>query len=171
MTQEETTQHTGAASPQGTAEVRPAREEAGGLKAQLRERDARLGSLQAELEEAATAGRAAQEELASTKAALEERDADLAAATETLREAVASYRASLITANPEIPADMIAGATVGDIDASVEKARELVGRVRSTIEEDLRATSVPAGAPERSAPDVSSLSPREKIEHAIRKEA
>ena len=142
-----------------------------GLRAQAGERDARLGELQAQLAEALAANDAGQQELTSMKAALDERDAELAAATETLHEAVASYRAALVAANPQIPEEMVAGATIADIDASLDRARDMAGRVRQTLEEDLKATHVPAGAPERAVPDLSAMSPREKIHYALGKEA
>ena len=141
------------------------------LKAQLGERDAKLGEVQRQLAEAMEAKEAGEAELASMRAALDEREAHLTAATESLSSAVERYRASLIAANPDIPEDMIGGEAIDDIDASLERARELAGRVRTKLEEDLKATSVPPGAPQRSAPDVSDLSPREKIEYALRKEA
>ena len=141
------------------------------LKAQLGERDSRLGEVQRQLAEATAAKETSEAELTSVRAALDDKEAQLAAATERLSSAVDSYRGSLIAANPEIPQEMIGGDAIGDIDASLEKARELAGRVRTKLEEDLKATSVPAGAPQRSAPDLSELSPREKIEYALRKEA
>ena len=141
------------------------------LRAQLGERDARMGELNAQLAEALAANEAGQQELTAVKAALDERDAELAAATETLHEAVASYRASLLAANPHIPEEMIAGATISDIDASLDRAQDMAGRVRQTLEEDLKETHVPAGAPQRAVPDLSAMSPREKIHYALGKEA
>ena len=152
-------------------ELEGARSEAEELKGQLGERDARLGEVQRQLAEATAAKETSEAELTSVRAALDDKEAQLAAATESLSSAVDSYRGSLILANPEIPQEMIGGDAIGDIDASLEKARELAGRVRTKLEEDLRATAVPAGAPQRSAPDLSELSPREKIEYALRKEA
>ena len=153
------------------AELEGARRETEELKGQLGERDARLGEVQRQLSEAIAARESSEQELASVRTALDDKEAQLAAATEGLSHAVESYRASLVAANPEIPEEMIGGDAIGDIDASLEKARELAGRVRTKLEEDLKATSVPAGAPQRAAPDLSELSPREKIEYALRKEA
>jgi len=152
-------------------ELEGARREAEELKGQLGERDARLSEVQRQLAEVTTAKETSEQELASVRAGLDEREAQLAATAASLSHAVASYRASLIAANPEIPGEMIGGEAIGDIDASLERARELAGRVRTKLEEDLRATSVPAGAPQRPAPDLSELSPREKIEYALQKEA
>jgi len=153
------------------AELEGARREAEELKGQLGERDARLGEVQRQLAEATAAKETGEEELVSVRAGLADREAQLAAATESLSNAVERYRASLIAANPEIPQEMIGGDAISDIDTSLERARELAGRVRTRLEEDLKATAVPVGAPQRSAPDLSDLSPREKIEYALRKEA
>ena len=147
------------------------------LNSQLGERDATMGELQRQLAEAVASNDAGEQELASLKASLDEKDTQLASTTETLYQAVERYRASLVAANPEIPQEMIAGEAIADIDISLEKARALVEKVASSLErrheEEARATllgRVPTGAPERSSPDFSSMSAREKIEYAIRKE-
>ena len=154
--------------------LRKAEKEVEELKSQLGERDATMGELQRQLAEAVASNDASEQELASLKASLEEKDTQLASTAETLSQAVERYRASLVAANPEIPQEMIAGEAIADIDISLEKAKALVEKVASSLErrreEEARATSVPTGAPERSSPDFSSMSAREKIEYAIRKE-
>jgi septal ring factor EnvC (AmiA/AmiB activator) len=153
------------------AELEGARKEVEEMKGQLGERDAKLGDVQRQLAEAAASNEASEQELASLRASLDEKDAQLAATAETLTQAVEKYRASLIAANPEMPEEMLIGESIADIDASVDKAQELVSRVRTRLEQDLKATPVPAGAPQRSGPDLSSMSPREKIQYALGKEA
>jgi chromosome segregation ATPase len=153
------------------AEVDGARKEVEELKGQLGEKDATLGELQCQLAEAVASNEASEQELASLRASLDEKDAQLAATAETLTQAMEKYRASLIAANPEIPEEMLIGDSIADIDASVDKAQGLVSRVRTKLEQELRVTSVPAGAPQRSGPDLSSMSPREKIQYALGKEA
>ena len=49
----------------------------------------------------------------------------------------------------------------------VEKAKALVSRVKQGVEAEVSLAKVPAGAPERTLPDLSALSPREKIQYAI----
>jgi len=162
---------------QKEAELEGARKEVEELKSQLGERDATMGELQRQLAEAVASNDAGEQELASLKASLDEKDTQLASTAETLYQAVERYRASLVAANPEIPQEMIAGEAIADIDISLEKARALVEKVVSSLErrheEEARVTllgRVPTGAPERSSPDFSSMSAREKIEYAIRKE-
>jgi len=46
----------------------------------------------------------------------------------------------------------------------------MAGKVRSRIEAEFKALNVPAGAPERSGPDLSTLSPREKIKLGLESE-
>jgi hypothetical protein len=44
-----------------------------------------------------------------------------------------------------------------------------VKKMRSSLEAELKDLTVPAGAPERSAPDLSGLSPRDKIKQGLEK--
>ncbi len=60
---------------------------------------------------------------------------------------------------PALPAELIAGDSVDAVEASAEAARAMVTRVRTHIESQAHASAVPAGAPARSAPDVSMLTP------------
>lgn len=162
---------------QKEAELEGARKEVEELKSQLGERDATMGELQRQLAEAVALNQTSAEELTLLQKGLEEKDTQLASTSETLSQAVERYRASLVAANPEIPQEMIAGEAIANIDISLEKAKALVEKVASSLErrreEEARATllgRVPTGAPERSSPDFSSMSAREKIEYAIRKE-
>ncbi len=101
-----------------------------------------------------------------------------AAETATLREqldatarhaqtAAERYRDLVVRTEPALPADLIAGGDVDAIDASVTAAREIVGRVRSHIEAQAQTARVPAGAPPRSSPDLSALTPEQKIRHGL----
>ena len=102
--------------------------------------------------------------LEQSRVELEER---LSSVSDSLAEAVASYKAVVIERNPEVMEELISGDTIEAIDESLEKAKNLIGRVRQGLETEISQTKVPAGAPERRAPDVSALSPREKIQYAI----
>jgi len=93
----------------------------------------------------------------------------LASLQETLGVAVSAYKAALALANPAVPVDLITGDTIESVDRSLESAKSLVSTVRASIEAELAAGKVPAGAPARSAPDLDSLSPREKIQYAVTK--
>ena len=45
--------------------------------------------------------------------------------------------------------------------------KALVTKVKQGLEIEISLARVPAGAPERTLPDLSALSPREKIQYAI----
>ena len=89
------------------------------------------------------------------------------AATQRAQAAAERYRDLVVRIEPALPADLITGGDVDAIDASVTAAREIVGRVRSHIETQAQAGRVPAGAPPRSAPDLSALTPEQKIRHGL----
>lgn len=85
----------------------------------------------------------------------------------TLAEAVAGYKNIIVQANPEVPEELIGGDNMESIDNSLEKAKVLVNKVRQGLEAETMLNRIPAGAPERTAPDFTGLSPREKIQQAI----
>jgi hypothetical protein len=63
--------------------------------------------------------------------------------------------------------ELISGDTIEAVNESLEKAKNLIGRVRQGIETEISRARVPAGAPERRPPDLSALSPSEKILYGI----
>jgi uncharacterized coiled-coil protein SlyX len=85
----------------------------------------------------------------------------------TLADATASYRALVIRVNPGAPEELITGDSIEAINQSLESAQDLVSKVKAGLEVEASRTRVPAGAPERTPPDLSALSPREKIQYAI----
>lgn len=85
----------------------------------------------------------------------------------SLSDAVTSYKGRVIQMNPGITEELITGETIKAVDASLEKAINLIGRVKRSVENEISHNRVPAGAPGRRNTDVSSLSPREKIQYAI----
>jgi len=119
-----------------------------------------------ELEQAAAEKETEISRLRESNAELEEK---LLAADKSLTEAVSSYRALALRAHPEIPQELVNGDGVEAINTSLAKALELTGRIRKSVEADISLARVPAGAPERTSQDLSGLSPREKIQHAIGK--
>jgi chromosome segregation ATPase len=91
----------------------------------------------------------------------------LETAGQKAQAAAERYRDLVVRTEPALPADLIAGGDVDAIDASVTAARAIVGRVRSHIESQAQTARVPAGAPPRAAPDLSSLTPEQKIRHGL----
>jgi uncharacterized coiled-coil protein SlyX len=122
------------------------------------------GSRIAELEQVVSEKDTEIDRLKRTGEELEERCRTL---EESLTEAVTGYRTLVIKSNPEIIEDLVGGDTIESINESLEKAKALVGRIRQGMEAEISKVKVPAGAPERSSPDLSALSPAEKIRYAI----
>ena len=89
--------------------------------------------------------------------------------TDSYNLAVAAYKNAVGQANPAVPGELITGDTIEAIDNSLLGAKTLVDQVRTAIEAEIAAGRVPAGAPVRTEPDLSTLSPREKIQYAITK--
>jgi len=86
---------------------------------------------------------------------------------ESLKQAVTSYKALVIQSNPDVPEELITGDSIEAIADSLAAARELVTKIKKGMEAEISLVRVPVGAPERTAPDLSALSPREKIQYAI----
>jgi len=130
------------------------------------DREARAAHLESELAKL-------QNELQHARGDVEERDrliAEHAGRAETLesrvRGAAERYRALVLQQSPELE-ELVAGETVEEIDASLERARETVSKVRGQLESEAQAGRVPVGAPPRRAPDLSGLTPGEKIEQGL----
>ncbi|MDP2731411.1 MAG: hypothetical protein Q8O55_13180 [Dehalococcoidales bacterium] len=136
------------------------------LVAQKDEQLARAGARLTELEQAFAGKETEIADLRQSRDGLEERLTNL---NNSLSEAVASYKAIVVQSNPEVIQELISGDTIESVNESLEKAKELVSKVRQGVESEISLARVPAGAPERSLPDLSALSPREKIQYAIGK--
>ena len=118
-------------------------------EAALAEKDVRIAELQASLSEAKQGSEATAAELASIK--------------EANTQAVAKYLDVVRAGNSTIPQDIIAGETIEEIDASVEKAQSIANAVKANLEAQAKEAKVPAGAPTRGEISLEGLSPREKI--------
>lgn len=91
----------------------------------------------------------------------------LQAAGQIARDTTARYREARLAAAPDVPPDLIPeSGDIQDIDRSIEAALRLATHVRERVRQEGPPGApvfVPAGAPQRRAPDISSLSPAEKI--------
>lgn len=105
--------------------------------------------------------------LNEAKQSLSARSGDCDRLKAALDDAVTAYRTLAVSSSPLYSDDMISGSTVEEIDASIKKVNGLVKKMRSSLEAELKDLTIPAGAPERSAPDLSGLSPRDKIKYGI----
>jgi len=129
-----------------------------------------LEAIAAQLEEEKKAKAAAEVSLAEKDARIAELEAtaaELSQVQEARDQAVAKYLDAVRALNPTIPRDIIAGETIEEIDASVEKARTIADAVRANLEAQAREVRVPTGAPTRGSISLEGLSPREKIAAGI----
>jgi len=108
-----------------------------------------------------------EEEIATLKQERQELEGKTTVLNDSLSEAIASYKEMVVQANPEVINELIDGDTIESINESLEKAKNLVSKVREGMETEISLAKVPAGSPERTSPDLSTLSPREKIQYAI----
>jgi chromosome segregation ATPase len=106
-------------------------------------------------------------EIESVKQSLEESRGILEETQASLTGATVAYKELAAQANPGPVSEMIKGDTVEEIKESLENARALVERVKQEIGAENSLLKVPAGAPQRTAPDLSTLSPREKIKYGM----
>lgn len=122
--------------------------------------DERIGELESQLEQTRT-------ELAVKQDEMDNAWVEMTALREAKDEAVSGYRDALRLAHPELPPDLIRGETTEELAASVESAKALVEKVRAALRSEKDAARIPAGAPVSSGPDLTGLSPREKIAAGI----
>ena len=120
----------------------------------------RIAALEADL-------KARGEEAEDLKTAVTEKDKGFASLTQNFEAAVAAYRNQVLKANPLIPAELVLGNTIADIDHAVDKAAAIVTRIKGGLAQEQQTVTVPAGAPGRTPPDLSGLSPKEKIAQGI----
>jgi uncharacterized coiled-coil protein SlyX len=147
----------GEESPGGTGEPES-------LLAEKDEELAQASARIADLEETVASRDSEIGTLKQSAAELEER---LAVTSGSLADTVARYRDMVIQANPGVLEELVGGDGVEAVDASLQKAKNLIGKVREGLEAEVSLGRVPAGAPERRPPDLSALSPREKIQYGI----
>ena len=152
---------------QETQNTAPAPEDLEAIKAQLEDikgqtlvleqtiedKDTHIAELEASLSEATKGSEATAGELTQVR--------------EAHSKAVAKYLDVVRTANSTIPQDIIAGQTIEEIDASVEKAQAIANAVKANLEAQAKEAKVPAGAPTRGEISLEGLSPREKIAAGI----
>ena len=139
------------------------------LQSLLAQKDEELAKVGARLIELEQVVAARDSDIANLKQSKDELEARLTPISNSLAEAVASYKAMVVQANPEVIEELISGDTIEAINESLRQAKTLVSKVRQGLEAEILLTRVPAGAPERTSPDLSALSPREKIQYAIKR--
>jgi chromosome segregation ATPase len=152
------------------------------LQEQLADARSDVERLQREAANATARARSALEEAASLRGEVQVSDearASVVAEVASLREqldaaagqartAAERYRDLVVRTEPSLPDELIFGEDADAIDASVTAAREIVGRVRTHMSTQAASGRTPAGAPARAAPDLSALTPEQKIRHGLR---
>jgi chromosome segregation ATPase len=141
--------------------------DAGDLKSLLAQRDEELTRANIRVTELEEAISDRDSDIAVLEQSINELEEKLTTAKDSLTEAVSSYRNMIVQANPDIIKELISGDTIESLNGSLVKAKSLIGRVRQGLESEITMSRVPPGAAERRSPDLSALSPREKIQYAI----
>jgi len=149
------------------AELEEEKEAKAAAEAALAEKDVRIAELQAEGEALRAERSNLQASLSEAKQGSEATAAELAQVKEANAQAVAKYLDVVRVANSTIPQDIIAGDTIEDIDASIEKAQAIANAVKANLEAQAKEARVPAGAPTRGEISLEGLTPREKIAAGI----
>ncbi len=126
-----------------------------GLRQQLQQRDTELAQAQRTVEAAQQASAAAV--------------AEAAALRKGVQASAGVVRRLLLAAAPEVPEELVQGATPEEVERSYGRALAMVERIKAKLETNNQAGRLPAGAPMRRAPDLSTLSPQEKIALALQR--
>jgi predicted RNase H-like nuclease (RuvC/YqgF family) len=129
--------------------------------AEIKSRNVAILKLEQDLAAKESEIAALKKELDGLRQALDERD-------KTIAQAVADYKETVIEANPGLPPELIAGDTIAALKWALKNARAVVDKVRQDMDAAAAKTRIPAGAPQRLAPDLSGLSPREKIQQGLK---
>ncbi len=128
-----------------------------------------IGELKTLLATERRARTAAEAEVAKREAVITEINAAAGAAKQSMVKAIAAYIALVVRSNPVVFAELISGDSFEAINNSLQSAKALISKVRQSVEAEIAARKVPAGAPARTVPDLENLSSREKIQYAISK--
>lgn len=122
----------------------------------------RIASLEADV-------KARDEVIATGKAVVEEKEKSFASLSQNFDQAIGAFKGAVLKANPLIPPELVTGATVAEITASVEKATAIVNKVKEGLAKETQTQTIPPGAPGRTEPDTSGYSTTEKIKLGIEK--
>ena len=164
---EETQEPEESQETQETGNTAPAPEDLGAIRLQLQEEQEARAAAQAALDEKETRIAELDASLSEARQGSETAAAELARVKEAKDQAVAKCLTMAKALNPAIPEGIIAGDSIDEIDASVEKGKAIVEAVKKAMEAEAKEARVPAGAPTRGAINLEGLSPREKIAAGI----
>jgi DNA repair ATPase RecN len=139
------------------------------MKAELAEEKKAIAAAQAAITNRDKRITELQASVSVVQQAAEKATAELTLSKQALTKAVTKYLDAVKLANPALPADVITGATIEDIDASVTKALSIATAVKASLEAQAKAATMPAGAPPRGEISLEGLSPKEKIAAGIKR--
>jgi DNA repair exonuclease SbcCD ATPase subunit len=139
--------------------------ETSALKEQLTDALAQVDSLQAAVADAEARATTEADRVAAIQSEQETARAENERLSARLREAALKYREARLTAAPHLPADLVPGEGIEEIDEQLTAAERVVSEMRERMEKQRRQESppIPAGSPVRRAPDYSGLPAAEKI--------
>lgn len=128
-----------------------------------------LDEMSAIAEAEATAQEAEQAAQAERVAALER---EMAAERERTLAAVTRYRQAVLAAEPELPEELVSGASLEEVEQSLTAARRAVATIRERLTVEGRQDGgFPVGAPARGAASTAGMSASEKIAFGLEREA
>ena len=139
------------------------------LTARQSQHDAELQELRGQLETSRGEAESARNEATGHAEEVERLRESVVTAEAQGKEAVRRYRDAMLEREPQLPADLVAGDSITELDAAIERARQTVAQVRQHLDQQAQALRIPAGAPARGDPDVSDLSSAEKIRLGLSK--
>jgi len=139
------------------------------LTARQSQHDAELQELRGQLETSRGEAESARNEATGHAKEIERLRESVVTAEAQGKEAVRRYRDAMLEREPQLPADLVAGDSITELDAAIERARQTVAQVRQHLDLQAQALRIPAGAPARGDPDVSDLSSAEKIRLGLSK--
>ena len=103
------------------------------------------------------------QDIEALKGQLAEASTNFEGAKAAYAYAVEDFKKLASASNPLIPPEVIFGTTVEEVKVSLNRANKLVANVQESLSKQVAAASVPAGAPQRTGPDVEGMSTKEKI--------
>lgn len=145
--------------------------EVAALKEQLADALAQIDSLQPAAADAEARAATHADRAASLQGELQAARSEGERLSVRLRESAIKYREARLAASPEIPAELVPGEEISEIDGQIEAAARVVSEMRERMEKERprEAPPLPAGSPVRRAPDFSGLPPGEKIKVGLRR--
>jgi len=130
------------------------------LTSRLQRAETTVAQLEAELE-------SQRQVMAVQKEQTRQHEGEASQLRQALTQAAAKYRNLLLASAPEVPQELVSGATLEEVDNSLAAAQALVVQIKQRLEAHQAQERVPAGSPTRGASDLSALSTHEKIAYGL----